>query len=390
MKSASLLLILLALAFSSAADAAPTRSALAPNAAKASILAPPRTQAPPHTQGEQMGAFVELRDDKTPTDISALGLGWVRIMYDWTWLEPEPGHYNWTEFDQWIARAKAHHLKVLAVAQGSPAWANGGHKPGDPQSGTDTSPLPEYVPQFAAYAAGMVQHGADAVEIWNEPNWGFWKPAPDAKAWANLVVASYDAVKAVNPAIPVVTGGTCSVAGGIDSPNSPLHFLQTALESTPQLATKFDGFGFHPYVFADDPVAKDPLTAIYKWNLILQAADIHTLLVKYHAGDKPMWFTEYGVPTGGPFGAVPADQSGVTYQHYFQAFDRLAKGGVTLGPMFFWTLYDSDGYRKANMMEGWEGIYEVNGNPKASVAVIKERARQIILPTSPLSAVKNR
>lgn len=337
-----------------------------------------------------MGAFVELRDDKTPTDIAALGLGWVRIMYDWTWLEPEPGKYNWTEFDQWMARAKAHHLKVLAVAQGSPAWANGGHNPGDPQSATDSPPLPQYTPQFAAYVAGMVRHGADAVEIWNEPNNGFWKPAPDPKAWANLVVASFDAAKAVNPAIPVVTGGTCPVAGGIESPNSPLNFLQTALEAVPELAGKFDGFGLHPYVFADDPVAKDPFTAIYKWNLILQAADIHALLAKYKAGDKPMWFTEYGVPTGGPFGAVPADQSGASYQHYFQAFDRLANGGVTLGPLFFWTMYDNDSYRKANMMEGWEGIYDLDGTPKPSVAVIKERARQLITPRSPLPATVKR
>ena len=125
-------------------------------------------------KGDRMGVFVELRDDKTPREIAGLGLGWVRIMYNWTWLEPSKDQYNWVEFDQWIARAKAHRLKVLAVAQGSPAWANGGHGPYDKQSGLNTPPLPEFSRRFAEYAADLVRHGADAVEIWNEPNGGFW------------------------------------------------------------------------------------------------------------------------------------------------------------------------------------------------------------------------
>ncbi len=334
------------------------------------------TTAKTSTRGDSMGTFLELRDDKTAQDIAALKLGWVRIMYDWVWLEQSQGHYNWTEFDQWIARAKANHLKVLAVAQGSPAWANGGHGPYDPQSGSDTPPLPEHAADFANYAAGMVKHGVDAVEIWNEPNGGFWKPAPDPKAWADLVVKSYDAIKAVNPAIPVVTGGTCPVEGGILSPNSPIHFLQAALAADPELAHKFDGFGFHPYVFADDPTAKDPLTAVYQWNSILQAADIHKILADHGVGDKPFWFTEYGVPTGGPFGAVTPQESATIYAHYYAAFDRLSAQNIPIGPTFFWTMYDNTAAQKANTIEGWEGIYDTTGTPKPSVAIIQSRATE--------------
>jgi hypothetical protein len=50
----------------------------------------------------------------------------------------------WFEFDQWMARAKAQNLKVLIVAQGSPAWAYGGHGPYDRQSGLNTPPRPEF------------------------------------------------------------------------------------------------------------------------------------------------------------------------------------------------------------------------------------------------------
>jgi polysaccharide biosynthesis protein PslG len=321
-----------------------------------------------------MGVFVDLRDDKTAADISGLGLRWVRIMYNWTWLEPSKGHFNWTEFDQWMARAKAKRLRVLAVAQGSPAWANGGHGPYDKQSGLNTPPSPEFYDQFAQYAAGLVRHGADAVEIWNEPNGGFWLPAPNAKAWANLVVRSHDAVKAVNPRIPVITGGVCPLPEGSRNANAPEKFLAAALDGVPGFARKFDGVGHHPYVFANDPAAKDPLTAPYQWNPILQTATMQKTLLRYGAGDKPFWFTEYGVPTGGPFGAVTPEESGTIYRHYYQAFDRLAAQGIKLGPMFFWTLYDILPYQKANTIEGWEGVYDLSGAPKASVAVIKERA----------------
>ena len=329
-------------------------------------------QAP--TRGDSMGVFVDLRNDKTAADAKALGLGWVRIMYNWNWLEQQRGKFNWIEFDQWISRAKAQKLKVLAVAQGSPAWANGGHGPYDKQSGLNTPPLLEFYPQFANYAAGMVRHGVDAIEVWNEPNSEFWQPNPSPMRWAFLIAACYGAVKAVNPNIPVITGGVCPLDRGSLNPNSPERFLKAALELVPNMEHKFDGIGQHPYVFANDPKAKDPLTAPYQWNAILQTVDIHKLLVARGVGEKPIWFTEYGVPTGGPFGAVTPQESGVTYAHYYRAFDRLTALGINLGPSFFWTLYDSAEYRKANALEGWEGIYDLDGSPKASVEVIKTRA----------------
>lgn len=326
------------------------------------------------TRGEQMGVFTDLRDEKTAPAIQELGLGWVRIMYHWTWLEQTPGKMVWFEFDKWMARAKAHNLKVLIVAQGSPAWANGGHGPYDRQSGLNTPPLPEFYGNFTNYVAALVRHGADAIEIWNEPNAGFWKPDPDPKAWAELIVLSYAAVKSVNPSVPVITGGVCPLPEGSLNAHAPAAFLKKALESVPAFAHSFDGVGHHPYVFADDPAAKDPLTAPFQWNAILQTVTMHEVLASHGIAGKPFWFTEYGVPTGGPFGAVTPEESGVIYQHYFDAFDRLTAQGIKLGPMFLWTLRDIPSYQKANKIEGWEGIYDISGAPKASVAVIKERA----------------
>lgn len=330
------------------------------------------------TQGGNMGVFTDLRDDASAPLINDLGLGWVRLMYQWTWIEEPRGTFNWKEFDRWMARAKARNLKVLVVAQGSPAWANGGHGPYDEQSGLKTPPLPRYDEAFANYVEGLVRHGADAIEVWNEPNGAFWQPSPDPKRWAHLVTLAYDAVKAVDPKIPVITGGVCPLPEGSVNVHSPENFIKAALEGVPELAGKFDGLGVHPYVFADDPTAKDPLTAPYRWNPILQSETIHKTLALHQAEKKPLWFTEFGVPTGGPFGAVTPEQSGVIYQHYFAAFDRLAAKGVPLGPVFFWTLHDIPLYQEANAIEGWQGIYDLQGKPKASVKVIKSRAAEAL------------
>ncbi len=323
-----------------------------------------------------MGVFVDPRTDRIADDPPG--------PWDWAGCAaclPGPGwnpprdRGRWPEFDQWVARVHARHLRLLIVAQGSPAWANGGHGPYDGQPGTNTPPLPPFEPAFAAYVAALVRHGADAVEIWNEPNSAaFWQPAPDAGRWARLVTASYDAVQAVRPGARVITGGVCPLPGGPANANSPEHFLAAALDAWPTLARKCDGVGHHPYVFANDPAARDPLTAPYQWNAILQTVTMQKILARHGVGDKPFWFTEYGVPTGGPFGAVSAEESGLIYAHYYEAFDRLSAQGIRLGPAFFWTLYDNRPWQHANKMEGWEGIYDVDGHPKASVAVIRARA----------------
>jgi hypothetical protein len=122
----------------------------------------------------------------------------------------------------------------------------------------------------------------------------------------------------------------------------------------------------------DDKTPREIAGLGLRWVRIMET--MHKMLAQIGARDKHFWITEYGVPTGGPFGAVTPDESGVIYRHYFQAFNRLEARGVPIGPTFFWTLHDSLSYQKANAIEGWEGVYDSTGKAKASVALIKARA----------------
>ncbi len=87
---------------------------------------------------------------------------------------------------------------------------------------------PGYEQRYAEWVAGIAAAGADAIEIWNEPNidreWQIGHISP--QAYTNLLCTSYRAIKAANPntavisAAPAPTGyfGGCSQNGCDDIP----------------------------------------------------------------------------------------------------------------------------------------------------------------------------
>jgi len=87
---------------------------------------------------------------------------------------------------------------------------------------------PGFEQNFANWVANLARAGADAIEVWNEPNidreWQIGYISP--QAYTNLLCASYNAIKAANPntlvisAAPAPTGwfGGCSPNGCDDQP----------------------------------------------------------------------------------------------------------------------------------------------------------------------------
>jgi hypothetical protein len=111
-----------------------------------------------------------------------------------------------------IAAAHANGFKIQLSALGSP----------------DMVIQPGFEQDYANWVAGMAAAGADAIEVWNEPNidreWQIGHISP--QAYTNLLCASYNAIKAANPgsavisAAPAPTGyfGGCSPNGCDDAP----------------------------------------------------------------------------------------------------------------------------------------------------------------------------
>jgi uncharacterized protein YraI len=174
-----------------------------------------------------------------------------------------------------------------------------------------------YHKEFAAGLAAIAKQGADAIEVWNEPNLdreygvgGAGQVNPEN--YANMLREAYTAIKAANPNVLVVSGapaptgyfgGGCSNVGCDDAP-----FLQRLAAAGG--ANYADCIGAHhngtmvgPDQRSNAPVGSPGHTGWYFWG---------TLDVAYNAfnGRKPICWTELGYVTkDGIAGSLPQDFS---------------------------------------------------------------------------------
>jgi hypothetical protein len=157
--------------------------------------------APVASGGFELGGHV--RDIGMPfaDKMKYAGMQWAKVQV----------HYG-QDASSIIRAAHDKNFKIQLSALGSPSMVT--------QAGFEND--------FAAWVAGMAGAGADAIEVWNEPNldreWqaGYVDPA----AYTRLLCASYSAIKAANPSTIVISAATaptgyyggCSGAGCDDIP----------------------------------------------------------------------------------------------------------------------------------------------------------------------------
>ncbi|MFZ2360527.1 MAG: beta-galactosidase, partial [Anaerolineae bacterium] len=118
--------------------------------------------------------------------IAAAGFSWIRQRFPWDLIEPSPGVYDWAPWDQIVADAAARGLELVAVLDGSPAWAR------PPQDAANPLAPPTSRADFGRFAAAFGRrYGATLhfYQIWDEPNiaphWG--SRYVDAIGYASLL-----------------------------------------------------------------------------------------------------------------------------------------------------------------------------------------------------------
>src|SRR5215210_1850506 len=146
---------------------------------------------------------------------------------------PRSTAYHFDFVDAAVRDARARGLTVMLTVQGAPDWAEGPGRPASAAPGTwkpNPSSLADFMRAVATrYAGGVDPDGlggapplpaAQAVQVWNEPNLleyltpqyeGSTPVSPDH--YRAMLNASYGAVKAVNPGMLVITGGTSPYGG---------------------------------------------------------------------------------------------------------------------------------------------------------------------------------
>ena len=134
-----------------------------------------------------------------------LGLGWTKIQFRWGDYDYYCGGPDLNKLDTMISTANAAGQKVLLSIVTSPPcthpWTADVHAPPD-----DPAALAELAGGLADLFRGRIH----AIEVWNEQNISReWQTSPqklDAARYKQLLAAAYNAIKAKDPNILVISG----------------------------------------------------------------------------------------------------------------------------------------------------------------------------------------
>ncbi|HKB21059.1 MAG TPA: hypothetical protein VKC65_08615 [Gaiellaceae bacterium] len=269
---------------------------------------------------------------------------------------------------------------------------------------------PRYAPmtevpqtQYANYLARLASElpSVDGFAVWNEPNLNtFWLHQYDAAgndiaapAYTSLLAHTYDALKAVSPAIKVY-GGNLAPRGFEDAESprpthSPLQFIRdmgTAYRASRRKKPIMDVFALHPYQTRSAIPPGQPHT-----GTSLGFGDYDELVALLglafdgtaQPGSKlPIAYTEFGVqsiiPPGaqGPYtniqsplakDAVPEKTQA---EYYKQAFEAAACQPNVIA-VYIFHLFD-----EADLNRWQSGPYYTDTKPKSSLDAIASAAKK--------------
>ncbi len=232
-------------------------------------LLPPPTPLVVETRNPKLGVHTRLADEvevwkiaRTLEMVREMGAPWIVETFPWAYIEPQPGHYDWTHADQVIELAYQQGLHVIARLDLVPAWAR---PPGSSSRYLDESHYPDYA-RFAAAFAERYRGKVNHIVVWNEPNLAFeWGGRrPDPAGYVALLRTAYEAIHAANSEAVVLAAG---LAPTTESPESgrawdDLLYLQAMYDAGAR--PYFDALAAHAYgrqwPFSDwlDPKRRDP------------------------------------------------------------------------------------------------------------------------------------
>ena len=175
--------------------------------------------------------------------IREAGFEWLRQEFPWEDLEVDGrGQFTdsrldrdgdgtpdtidtWIKYDQIVELTEAHGLRLMTRLSNPPAWSRSDPAAGDRAPPDDFQDFVNYAIAVAERYRGRITH----YQIWNEPNiYPEWGNAPiDPAGYAELLCRAYEALKAVDPNIVVISGAIApTIAMDVSRDLSDLVFLQ--------------------------------------------------------------------------------------------------------------------------------------------------------------------
>jgi hypothetical protein len=279
--------------------------------------------------------------------IKEMGASWIRDGFYWHAVELQKGVYTEPEYIvDYAKQVRESGLNILWVlALGNPLY-NDKKAPA-----TD-----EERKAYAGYAKWSVENMADYCrvwEIWNEPDNQFWQPKSNPEHYAALVNTTCEVVKDTAERV-----GARMMAGAAS------WFKFDFLEKTFQhgAGKSCDIYSIHPYGLRGSPDAG---------KLVEHTEKLHDMMSKYGAGDKKIWFTEFGYLTMPAPGGFTESYAAAYLVHEYV----LALSLPYVERLFFYDIRD-DGVNPTDP-EDHMGLMFADGSAKVGFAAYNTMARKI-------------
>ena len=313
--------------------------------------------APPPAQGNlpfDYGIQVDPRGNKAANiaHIQALGFHWVKLQMPWKEVEPEPGNYQWGMWDDVIGAYAGAGIKVLLSIPKAPRWA----RPPNSDMSVEGPPAdPNTFANFLSQVASRYNGKVQAIEVWNEQNlWyeGGGAPMPPDQ-YVAMLRAAYQAIKAVNPGMIVVSGAPTPAGDVAGKAIDDINYLNAMYAAG--LKDVSDAIGAHPSGYncpadADWQTVQDPSATSFRgpfdnrhhsWCFRGTMEGYRNVMLANGDGAKTIWPTEFGwAVSGNPHPGyeyardnTPEEQA----QWIVQAY-QMAKSWGWVGTMFLWNL----------------------------------------------------
>src|SRR6478672_11185051 len=257
-------------------------------------------------QGAVPRSFAGIYDEDASglAEQARLGVGIVRQPFDWSRVERSPGDYDFSAYDDYVAKAATAGMSVLPILSRPPDFRSS--RP--PGSTSRAMYPPASNTAFADFAGAAVRRYGPAGsfwsshpdvpflpihawQVWNEPNIpNWWRSGVDAKSYVALLRAGADAIRAADPGAEVV-------AAGLPNSNLGVPFL-TYLRRMYRAGAKglFDTLAIHPY-------SRDV-------SGLLGLAESARAVMNAYGDRSRLWIPEFGWSTGGDASAFRVSQHG--------------------------------------------------------------------------------
>ncbi len=309
---------------------------------------------------------------------SQSGTNWIRQEFDWDQIEPQPGTFDFSRYDQFMLVSAQAGVHVLPILLETPSWAGAAWNtiPADPSAYATF--VEAVVARYGPHGSFWTQHptlagyAIQTFEIWNEPYYSNGNDGDyDPGAYARLVRAAAIAGRQADPAAHflLAADNQSQLVNG-----NWVWWIDALYQAVPDLNNYFDGVAVHPY--GDDLTSLSfptPGLAYNGYEQIQRVQSIEQEFANHGASNKPLWITEIGWPTctsGSDrcttMAGQAADLSAVfndartTWKSFVQA-------------MFVYSYDDSHTEDPANPEDDY-GLAYNNGTPKPALAVFQAQA----------------